>query len=318
MPKQLYGKGPAKRRGEVKPQDDSIWLTVVANVAEDRLHQLIVDALSDPINSASIDEEMSTAFAASLIEYAAERGAYCDEAWIALIQEVAADFSISIAESTDEVESGPEAEREGACTLLRSLKKHRVLCTEPPPPPPLALGDAVLAVLAEDGAWHEALVVEKLAGGPGGPPRVVVRFSEWAKVQECPRRDVVSLQSVADDDDEKPCREGDCELCARSLELTFHHLIPKETHARYLGKALPSGVAEAAAANGLDPQPTREFLHSHGALLCRFCHSTVHRLAPNAVLAERFNTLEALRCAPEIERFVAFACRQKHTARRAL
>jgi hypothetical protein len=42
-------------------------------------------------------------------------------------------------------------------------------------------------------------------------------------------------------------------------------------------------------------------------------HSTVHRLAPNAVLAERFNTVECLRAQPELAKFAAFASRQRET-----
>ena len=57
-------------------------------------------------------------------------------------------------------------------------------------------------------------------------------------------------------------------------------------------------------------------LHSFGAILCRFCHSTVHRFAPNAALAERFNTLEKLQAQPAIERFVAYASRQRVRDRR--
>ena len=42
-------------------------------------------------------------------------------------------------------------------------------------------------------------------------------------------------------------------------------------------------------------------------------HSTVHRLAPNAVLAERFNTVECLCAQPELAKFAAFASRQRDT-----
>ena len=95
-------------------------------------------------------------------------------------------------------------------------------------------------------------------------------------------------------------------------------LIPKSTHPRYLGHRLPAGVADAAVAHGLEieAQPTRHFLNSYGVMLCGFCHTTVHNFAPNAVLAERFSTVEALREAPQIQRFVAFASRQKVTSRR--
>jgi ferredoxin len=205
----------------------------------------------------------------------------------------------------------------GAVAFLGCLKRHGVLTAEPPQLPPLTAGAAVLAVLDEDGMWHDAVVLETKSGGAGGPPRVLVRFVEWSKVQEMARVDVVSLAAVIDDDDANEARDGDCELCGRCLELTFHHLIPKETHARYLGKGLPRGVAEASVARGMDnPQPTREFLHSYGVMLCRYCHSAVHRFAPNAVLAQRFSTLEGLASAPEIARFVAFAAKQKVTSRK--
>ena len=39
----------------------------------------------------------------------------------------------------------------------------------------------------------------------------------------------------------------------------------------------------------------------------------MHRLAPNAVLAERFNTVECLRAQPELAKFAAFAGRQRET-----
>ena len=57
------------------------------------------------------------------------------------------------------------------------------------------------------------------------------------------------------------------------MQLTFHHLLPKETHGRYLGKQLPGGVAAAAEEAGFElaAEPTREFLNTYGAELCRFC-----------------------------------------------
>lgn len=166
---------------------------------------------------------------------------------------------------------------------------------------------------------------------------MLVRFVEWGKQQETPRFKIVRLTEMADDEGARES-EGDCELCGRCMKLTFHHLVwlrcsstpaptrmlqahclarmyfaqvPKETHNRYLGKHLPAGVAEAARAMDLDPQPSRDFLHQYGAMLCRFCHSTVHRFAPNAVLAERFNTIDKLLEQPTISGFIAFASRQR-------
>ena len=184
----------------------------------------------------------------------------------------------------------------------------------------MTVGAPVIAVLEEDGEWHEAVVVEtKQASGKTGPPRVVVKFVEWPKVQENPRTQVVDLRDVDDDEDvEEAATEGECELCGRGLKLTFHHLIPKQTHSRYLanGRLPCCGVAEAALAKGMEPETTRHFLNSYGSMLCRFCHTTVHRFAPNAVLAERFSTVDALRETPQIQRFAAFAGRQKVTQRR--
>jgi hypothetical protein len=312
MPKPLYGKGQKKSAGKAKI-DDMGWLTLLAGAPEEQLHLLIVEALSDALAPPNIPHDMKDALAASLIEYASGREIDCDETWITLILELASDFGLDLSEGDegDTVEA-PAMQRKGAEALVGCMKRHRVLCAEPPPPPPLAVGDAVLAVLDEDGDWHDATFVEKLT--TAGAPRVVVRFTEWGKLQETTRGSVVPCTEIADDEDAEES-EGVCELCGRCLKLTFHHLIPKQTHGRYLGNGLPKGVAEAAHAKGLEAQPSRDFLHRYGVQLCRFCHSTVHRLAPNAVLAERFNTLDVLRAQPEIERFVAFASRQKLTAR---
>ena len=132
-----------------------------------------------------------------------------------------------------------------------------------------------------------------------GRPKSDVGFT--FSQQETKRTRVVALSEVPDDEGAAE-RDGCCELCGRQLKLTFHHLVPKETHGRYLGK-------------GLQPEPTREFLNTYGAELCRFCHSTVHRLAPNAVLAERFNSVACLCAQPELMKFAEFAKRQRGTAR---
>ena len=78
-----------------------------------------------------------------------------------------------------------------------------------------------------------------------GPPVVVVRFSEWPKVQETRRTQVVALTEVPDDEGATE-REGCCELCGRQMKLTFHHLLPKETHARYPSKVDPVPVPRLA------------------------------------------------------------------------
>ncbi|KAF1839793.1 hypothetical protein BDW02DRAFT_486096 [Decorospora gaudefroyi] len=69
-----------------------------------------------------------------------------------------------------------------------------------------------------------------------------------------------------------------CELCARDwVPLTYHHLIPKSTHARVLKR----GWHAEERLNAV-------------AWLCRACHSFVHRLAGNEALAKRFYSVELI------------------------
>ena len=229
MPKQLYGKSSKRRPGSQRVDDDSLWLTLIASIDENSLHGLCVKALQDPRAPSGIAAELLDALAASLIEYAAGRTPDCDEAWVGLVQELFVDFGLCLREP-DEGEEASVAERDGAVELVGCLKRHKVLCAEPPPPPPLQIGDAVVAVLEEDGEWHEAVVVQKLPNGGDRPPRVAVRFIEWPKVQETARTAVISLAEVPDDDDDggsgdiSRADEGACELCGRCMKLTFHHV----------------------------------------------------------------------------------------------
>jgi hypothetical protein len=143
---------------------------------------------------------------------------------------------------------------------------------------------------------------------------VLVRFLEWGNVQRTAAREVIRLASAVDDDGDTAAAtasgsHGECQMCARTTRLTFHHLVPKETHHRYLGKGLPDGLADQIP----DAEPTRHFLHSHGVSLCRPCHSTVHRFAPNGVLAQRFHTLDRLLAQEPLQRWAKYAAKSlKH------
>ena len=87
-----------------------------------------------------------------------------------------------------------------------------------------------------------------------------------------------------------------CALCRRPTpDLTEHHLIPRREHARL--RERPDFDLEAAR-NGT-------------VTLCRACHRTVHAELSHGELADRYNTLEALRAHPGIARFVGFARRQR-------
>ncbi|EDU49270.1 hypothetical protein PtrSN002B_009276 [Pyrenophora tritici-repentis] len=70
-----------------------------------------------------------------------------------------------------------------------------------------------------------------------------------------------------------------CELCSRDwVPLTYHHLIPKQAHARVLKRGWH----------------TEDKLNSV-AWLCRACHSFVHRLAGNEELAKSYYTVDLIK-----------------------
>ena len=70
---------------------------------------------------------------------------------------------------------------------------------------------------------------------------------------------------------------GDCPLCQRSTDLTFHHLIPKKMHRRRFFQRTYN----------------REQLGA-GIYICRQCHNGIHTLFDEMTLAKHFNTIERL------------------------
>ena len=85
-------------------------------------------------------------------------------------------------------------------------------------------------------------------------------------------------------------RTSACELCARDwIPLTYHHLIPKSTHARALKRNWH-----------------REEDLQSVAWLCRACHSFVHRLCGNEELAREWFTVERLREREDVGRWVGW------------
>ena len=79
-------------------------------------------------------------------------------------------------------------------------------------------------------------------------------------------------------------------------------------HSKYVGRFVPPGLPE-------DAVPTKMYLNSYGLMVCRACHSVIHRHAPNAVLALKFNTLERLLDAPSIAKWVDYAAGARKGAR---
>ena len=75
-----------------------------------------------------------------------------------------------------------------------------------------------------------------------------------------------------------------CELCGRPVQHTSrHHLVPREEGGRH--------------------GPTAE--------LCQPCHSTIHLLLDNKTLARRYHTLDALRTAPELHKYLHWIRRSR-------
>ena len=83
--------------------------------------------------------------------------------------------------------------------------------------------------------------------------------------------------------------EEQCELCKRTdLILTRHHLIPRSRHNKARTQRNFS----------------RDAMKTDIALLCRPCHSQVHRLFDNHELASYYHTVERLRQHSDVQSFV--------------
>lgn len=141
-----------------------------------------------------------------------------------------------------------------------------------------------------------------------------------------------------DDDDNDYIGEGECELCERHVKLTRHHLIPRSTwprlEARLLqaimeGRAVDIGCAglehlwttEEVSKNNInanaatwDRATQRQWVRDNlqrVCLICRQCHSAVHRTHDNMTLALSYNTVEKLLDDPAIYKFAKWASTQR-------
>jgi hypothetical protein len=89
-------------------------------------------------------------------------------------------------------------------------------------------------------------------------------------------------------------QQGSCPCCRRQQALTFHHLIPKKLHRRARFKQTF----------------TRQHL-SLGVYLCRPCHSGIHDLYSEMVLAKDFADIESLLCDDGLRRHFDWVSKQK-------
>ncbi len=93
---------------------------------------------------------------------------------------------------------------------------------------------------------------------------------------------------------------GNCELCDREKELTFHHLIPQINHSK----------------NNFKRLFTKEDMKNRGIDICRDCHSMIHRLIDNKTLGLRYNTKELLLEHEEVFKFVEWVKKQNKKIKR--
>jgi len=94
-------------------------------------------------------------------------------------------------------------------------------------------------------------------------------------------------------------RPDGCEICQREhLPLTYHHLIPRQMHA----KAVKRGWHAEWELNKV-------------AWLCRACHSFVHRVAPNEELARELFSVELLLEREDVVKWATWVSKVRWKAR---
>ncbi|KAJ7128697.1 hypothetical protein C8R44DRAFT_616091 [Mycena epipterygia] len=94
-------------------------------------------------------------------------------------------------------------------------------------------------------------------------------------------------------------RAKECEICEREIPLTYHHLIPRSTHAKAVKKKWhPTSMLNSVA------------------WLCRPCHTMVHHVATNEELAQRYYSVSLLLEREDIQRWGKYASKQRFGIRR--
>ncbi|KAK5172883.1 uncharacterized protein LTR77_003004 [Saxophila tyrrhenica] len=94
-------------------------------------------------------------------------------------------------------------------------------------------------------------------------------------------------------------RPSGCEICGREhVPLTYHHLIPRQIHA----KAVKRGWHQDWQLNKV-------------AWLCRACHSFVHKVATNEELAREYYDVELLMGREDVRKFAQWVGRVRWKAR---
>ena len=98
----------------------------------------------------------------------------------------------------------------------------------------------------------------------------------------------------------RPPADEACELCTRTLPLSFHHLIPRRLHDRRWFRDR-FGIVE---------------MRSRGSWVCRSCHDFIHEHFDENQLGRQLNTLDALKAEQLVQTHLAWAMRQRVAKRR--
>lgn len=87
-----------------------------------------------------------------------------------------------------------------------------------------------------------------------------------------------------------------CELCKRDLELTEHHLIPKEMHnKKWCQRMFTSTERKERKAN-----------------LCADCHAAIHMFISNKDLAKYYNTVDLLKENEKVAIFIKWVSKDNN------
>lgn len=106
-------------------------------------------------------------------------------------------------------------------------------------------------------------------------------------------------EPVEEDDEEehnsdKDYDDGTCLLCERDMPLTFHHLIPRTTHKKMMKR------------ENMDKKALNK-----GIMICRPCHSAIHRFIDEETMALEYNTLEKILEHEKVQAWIPYAAKQK-------
>lgn len=98
----------------------------------------------------------------------------------------------------------------------------------------------------------------------------------------------------------KPEKPNVCSTCRRSVDLSFHHLIPKKMHSKRWVKEKHAEI---------------DLIH-YGIWVCNDCHKKIHRLFDHQTLAAYYFTTDALLNNQKFKKFISWVSKQRKKVKR--